>query len=141
MAFGNDPKAQEYRPHSHIKNCVVYTGTHDNDTTVGWFTSEPGAQTTQTKEEVSKERKYALKYTCTDGSKIHWDFIRLAMGSVAHMAIFPLQDVLGLGTEARMNFPSTSKGNWAWRFTKDMLTSALKQRLRDLTKIYERSQE
>ena len=141
MAFGNDPKAPEYRPHNHIRNSVVYTGTHDNDTTVGWFTSEPGAQTTQTKEEVSKERKYALKYTCTDGSKIHWDFIRLAMGSVAHMAIFPLQDVLGLGTEARMNFPSTSKGNWAWRFTKDMLTSALKQRLRDLTKIYERSQE
>jgi len=141
MAFGNDPKAPEYRPHNHIRNSVVYTGTHDNDTTVGWFTSEPGAQTTQTKKEVFMERKYALKYIGTDGSEIHWDFIRLAMGSVAHMAIFPLQDVLGLGTEARMNFPSTSKGNWEWRFAEDMLTSAIKQRLREVTKIYERSQE
>ncbi len=141
MAFGNDPKAPEYRPHSHIKNCVVYTGTHDNDTTVGWFTSKPGAQTTQTKEEVFKEREYALKYTGTDGSEIHWDFIRLAMGSVAHMAIFPLQDVLGLGTEARMNLPSTSSDNWEWRFTEDMLTPSIKQRLQELTIIYERSTE
>ena len=141
MAFGNDPKAPEYRPHSHIKNCVVYTGTHDNDTTVGWFTSEPGAQTTQTREEVLKEREYALKYTGTDGNEIQWDFIRLAMGSVAHMAIFPLQDVLGLGTEARMNLPSTSRGNWEWRFTEDMLTPSIKQRLKELTKIYERSPE
>ena len=139
MAFGNDPKAPEYRPHGHIKNCVVYTGTHDNDTTVGWFTSEPGVQTTQTKEEIFIEREYALKYTGTDGSEIHWDFIRLAMGSVARVAIFPLQDVLGLGTEARMNFPSTSRGNWEWRFTEDMLTSSIKQRLKELTRIYERS--
>lgn len=141
MAFGNDPKAQEYRPHNHVKNCVVYTGTHDNDTTVGWFTSEPGAQTTQTKEEVTKEREYALKYTGTNGSEINWDFIRLVMGSVADTAIFPLQDVLGLGTEARMNLPSTLKGNWEWRFTEDMLTSSIKLRLKELTKIYERSPE
>jgi 4-alpha-glucanotransferase len=141
MAFGNDPKAQEYRPHSHIRNCVVYTGTHDNDTTVGWFTSEPGAQTTQTTEEVLRERDYALKYCGTDGSEFHWDFIRLAMGSVAHMAIFPLQDVLGLGTEARMNLPSTSIGNWEWRFTEDMLTPTIKQRLKELTRIYERTPE
>jgi 4-alpha-glucanotransferase len=141
MAFGNDPKAPEYIPHSHIKNCVVYTGTHDNDTTVGWFTSEPGSQTTQTTEEILKERDYALKYCGTDGNEIHWDFIRLAMGSVAYIAIFPLQDVLGLGTEARMNLPSTSSGNWEWRFTEDMLTPAIKQRLKELTRIYERSPE
>lgn len=100
MAFGNDPKASEYRLHNHIRNSVVYTATHDHNTTVGWFTTEPGTHTTQTREEVEKERKYALQYVGTDGSEIHWDFIRLALGSVAHIAIFPLQDVLGLSSEA-----------------------------------------
>jgi len=139
MAFGNDPKAIEYRPYNHIQNCVVYTGTHDHDTTVGWFTSTPCSQTTQTREEVERERQYALKYIGTDGREIHWDFIRLALSSVAHMAIFPLQDVLGLGTEARMNFPSTLKGNWEWRFTADMLTAEIRNRLKELTRIYERN--
>jgi 4-alpha-glucanotransferase len=138
MAFGDDPKASEYKPHNHIKNCVVYTATHDHNTTVGWFTSEPGTQTTQAKKEIQKEREYALKYIGTDGKEIHWDFIRLAMRSIARMAIFPLQDLLGLGTEARMNRPGTVHGNWEWRFTEDMLTQSIKQRLKELTKIYER---
>jgi 4-alpha-glucanotransferase len=139
MAFGNDPKASEYRPHNHIVNCAVYTATHDHNTTVGWFTAEPGTQTTQTPEEVRKEREYALKYLGTDGSEINWDFIRLALSSVAHIAIFPLQDVLGLGTEARMNLPGTTKGNWEWRFTGDMLTPGITERLLELTRVYERS--
>ncbi len=90
-------------------------------------------------EEVQKERKHALKYLGTDGSEIHWDFIRLALSSVANWAIFPLQDVLGLGTEARMNLPGTTQGNWEWRFTADMLTPKTRGRLRELTRIYERS--
>ncbi len=139
MAFGNDPKASEYRPHNHIKNSVVYTTTHDHNTTLGWFTIEPGTQSTQTREEVMRERKYALQYIGSDGREIHWDFIHLAMASVARMAIFPLQDVLGLGAEARMNLPGTVEGNWEWRFTADMLTPAIRKRLYELTKIYERS--
>jgi 4-alpha-glucanotransferase len=139
MAFGGGSKRNEYRPHNYIRNCVVYTGTHDNNTTVGWFTAEPGTQTTLTKEEVIKEREFTLKYLGTDGKEIHWDFIRLALSSVANMAIFPLQDVLGLSTEARLNLPSTARGNWEWRFNSDMLTPAITERLKELTIIYERS--
>jgi 4-alpha-glucanotransferase len=139
MAFGNDPKAPEYKPHNHIRNCVVYTATHDHNTTVGWFTAEHGTQSTQTKKEIEHEREHALKYLGTDGREIHWDFIRLALGSVAHIAIFPLQDALGLGTETRMNLPGTPRGNWRWRFNADMLTPEIRERLRELTIIYERS--
>ena len=84
-------------------------------------------------------REYALKYLGTDGSEIHWDFIRLALSSIARIAIFPLQDILRLGTEARMNLPGTSQGNWEWRFTSDMLTSTIRERLRELTRVYERN--
>ena len=139
MAFGNDLKAPGYRPHNHIVNCAVYTATHDHNTTVGWFTAKPGTQTTQATEEVKEEREYALKYLGTDGSEIHWDFIRIALSSVASIAIFLLQDVFGLGTEARMNRPGTSQGNWEWRFTPDMLTPTIRERLGELTRVYERS--
>jgi 4-alpha-glucanotransferase len=113
FAFGDDPKAVDYRPHNYIPNCAVYTGTHDNDTTVGWFQSEAGAGTTRTAEQVDRERELTLRYVQSDGHEIHWDMIRLAMASVARLAVFPMQDVLGLGTEARMNLPSTSRDNWS----------------------------
>ena len=138
MAFGNDPKASEYRPHNHIRNCAVYTATHDHNTTVGWFTVEPGTQTTQTKEEVENERKYALKYIGRDNCEIHWGFIRLALGSVARIAICPMQDILGLSTDSRMNLPGTHMGNWEWRYTVDMLEPTIGERLFELTTIYER---
>lgn len=138
MAFGSDPKAPLYRPHNHTPHSVVYTATHDHNTTVGWFTAAPGTQTTQNQDEVGRERAYALQYLGSDGRDMHWDLIRLALSSVARLAIFPLQDVLGLGTEARMNLPGTSQGNWEWRFTAEMLTPAIRQRLADLTRIYER---
>jgi 4-alpha-glucanotransferase len=86
-----------------------------------------------------KERQFALKYIGTDGSEINWDFIRLALMSVADTAISPLQDVMGLGSEARMNRPAKRKGNWVWRFTRDMLTKDMKDRLRELTLIYGRA--
>ena len=115
FAFGNDPKAPDYLPHNFVTNCVVYTGTHDNDTTVGWFHSQAGSGTTRTAEQIAAERKTVLQYVRTDGSEIQWDLIRLAAASVARLAVFPLQDVLGLGSEARMNMPSTTAGNWGWR--------------------------
>jgi 4-alpha-glucanotransferase len=96
-----------YLPHNHVSNCVVYTGTHDNDTTRGWFSSL-GAE----------ERQRVLDILGTDGTYIHWDLIRLAYGSVASTAIVPAQDVFGLGSEARMNTPGRASGNWAWRATK-----------------------
>lgn len=133
FAFGNDDKAEDYRPHNYPENCVVYTGTHDNDTTVGWFWSKPGEGTTRTQADIDKERKTILDYVGTDGAEIQWDLIALALRSKANTAVFPLQDLMGLGTEARMNVPGTKSNNWRWRFTWDMLTPAIKTRLRKLT--------
>ena len=139
FAFGRDAKADEYKPHNYPRNCVVYTGTHDNNTTVGWFRDTGTQDTTQTADEKKNERDLALRYLGSDGQQIHWDFIRLALMSVADTAIFPMQDVLGLGSEARMNLPGTARGNWRWRFTFDMLTGQTRDMLRDLTAIYGRS--
>lgn len=133
FAFGNDAKAADYRPDNYPANCVVYTGTHDNDTTVGWFKSEPGQDSTRSLEEIQKERQAILDYLGSDGSEIHWDLIALALRSKANTAVFPLQDLLGLGTEARMNVPGTKGGNWQWRFRWEQLTPEIKQRLRALT--------
>lgn len=133
FAFGNDAKAEDYRPHNYPPNCVVYTGTHDNDTTVGWFWSEPGKDSTRTAEDIEKERKTILDYVGTDGKEIHWDLINLAQRSKANTTVFPLQDLMGLGTEARMNVPGTKSNNWRWRFTWDMLTPEIKARMRQST--------
>ena len=133
FAFGNDAKAAEYRPESYPPNCCVYTGTHDNDTTVGWYRSEPGEGSTRSREEIDAERRAILNYLGSDGSEIHWDLIALAMRSRANTAMFPMQDLLGLGTEARMNVPGTKSDNWRWRFRAEMLTPEIKQRLRQLT--------
>jgi 4-alpha-glucanotransferase len=136
--FGSDPKSDHYRPHNYPRNCVVYTGTHDNNTTIGWFRGEDVKDSTQSKEEREKETQLALKYMGTDGHEINWDFIRLALMSVADTAIIPMQDILGLGSEARMNIPGTTEGNWCWRFIPDMLTEEIKHRLKELTALYGR---
>ena len=138
-AFSNSSKAAEYRPHNHIYNSAVYTGTHDHDTIVGWFTADPGTHPSMTRMDVEMERRRVLRYIGTEGKEIHWDFIRMALASVARMAIFPLQDVLGLGREARMNLPGTLYGNWEWRFAADMITPAMVHTLATLTEIYERA--
>jgi 4-alpha-glucanotransferase len=132
FAFGNDAKAADYRPESYPPNCVVYTGTHDNDTTVGWFRSEPGKDSTRSRAEIEKERRSILDYLKSDGREIHWDLIALALRSKANTAVVPLQDVIGLGTEARMNIPGTKSGNWRWRFTWEMLTPEMRHRMRQL---------
>src|SRR5262249_42531847 len=100
---------------NYIPNCVVYTGTHDNDTTVGWFRSRAGKGSTRSAEQIKREREYCLKYLNTRGREINWDFIRAAFSSTANTAIVPMQDVLGLDSTARMNLPASDKGNWNWR--------------------------
>lgn len=139
FAFGEDPKAADYRPHNYIQNCVVYTGTHDNDTTVGWFRSQAGADSTRSAEQVEREMAFTLKYLDSDGQEIHWDFIRLAWSSVADLAIVPLQDVLGLDATSRMNRPGTASGNWAWRFVPEWLTPQMIERLASLTIMFDRA--
>jgi 4-alpha-glucanotransferase len=103
FVFDPSPEAEALRPHSFVPNSVVYTGTHDNDTTVGWFENAEA-------EGREKEREFVLKYIGRDGREINWELIRLAMASVANTAIIPLQDVLGYGSEARMNVPAGRKG-------------------------------
>jgi 4-alpha-glucanotransferase len=137
FAFGDDPQAPTFQPHNFPRNCVVYTGTHDNDTTVGWFRSQAGEGSTRTARQVEVEREKTLQYLGTDGTQIHWDMIRLALASVADTAIVPLQDVLGLGNEARMNLPGTARGNWRWRCPAGALAGA-SQRLAELSAIYQR---
>ncbi|HEY6402169.1 MAG TPA: 4-alpha-glucanotransferase, partial [Blastocatellia bacterium] len=111
----------------------------DNDTTAGWFTGEGAGLSTRSHDEVSGERDLALKYLGTDGREISWDFIRLALSSVANAAIIPLQDVLGLGSEARMNVPARESGNWSWRYTADQLTPEIRGRLAEMTEVYGRN--
>jgi 4-alpha-glucanotransferase len=138
FAFGNDPQAPTFRPHNYPREVVAYTGTHDCDTTVGWWTSRGRGESTRSAEDIGRERESAKKYLNTDGREIHWVFIRTLLASVADTALIPLQDVLGLGTEARMNQPATLGGNWRWRYRSEMLTDDLTARLRELTVLYER---
>jgi 4-alpha-glucanotransferase len=138
FAFGDESPSHPFKPHNFIRNSVVYTGTHDNDTTIGWFNSTGSGESTLNKEQSRRERENALKYIHSDGKEINWDFIRLAASSVADIAIFPLQDALGLGSEARMNRPATTKNNWRWRFVEEQLNAGLSSKLRELTRIYGR---
>ncbi|HSS21620.1 MAG TPA: 4-alpha-glucanotransferase [Pyrinomonadaceae bacterium] len=138
FGFSSDTKNVDL-PHNYHQNVVVYTGTHDNDTAVGWFNSVAGEGSTRDAQQIERERQFCLKYLNTDGKEIHWDFMRAVLGSVANTAIVPLQDLLGLGTEARMNLPNSTTGNWSWRFTSGALTDELAARLKELTELYGRS--
>lgn len=138
FAFGNDPQGPSFRPHNYPRGLVAYTGTHDCDTTVGWWTSEGRGESTRTEDDIRRERDFARRYLNTDGREIHWAFIRALLASVADTVLIPLQDVLGLGSEARMNLPATLGGNWRWRYTADMLTPQIEQRLRSPTELYGR---
>jgi 4-alpha-glucanotransferase len=116
FAFGKDPQAPTFQPHNYPRNLAAYTGTHDNDTVMGWWHSE-GGDSTRTAEDVAKEKAKTLAYLDTDGARMNWTMIRTLMASVADTVIFPMQDILGLGSEARMNTPSVPSGNWRWRMT------------------------
>lgn len=128
FAFGSDTD-NPFLPFNYIRNSVVYTGTHDNDTTQGWFAQLP-----------DYERTNLLRYLgCTSADGIHWDLIRVALSSISNQAIIPLQDVLGLGTDARMNFPGKPSGNWDWRYSSEELTWELSDRLGTLTTAFGRA--
>ena len=137
FGFGGDTKNIDL-PHNYVANVVAYTGTHDNDTTVGWFESVAGEGSTRTAKQIERERQFCLDYLNSDGEEIHWDFVRAVLASVANTAIVPLQDVLGLGTEARMNLPNSTEGNWSWRYRAGALTDAIAARLKQLTTLYGR---
>ncbi|HVH44499.1 MAG TPA: 4-alpha-glucanotransferase [Labilithrix sp.] len=143
FAFGSDPQAPAFLPHNHEKSSVVYTGTHDNDTSVGWFTDPGGtSMSSRTREEADDERHRVLAYMGRQHGEpvdVSLEMMRLAMASVARTCIVPLQDVLGLGTEARMNRPGTASGNWRWRARASALSTEASSRLLDLARTYGRA--
>jgi len=128
FAFGGEQNS-DFLPHNfETPNCVVYTGTHDNETTRGWYeNADP------------QEQDHVRRYMARDGRDIAWDLIRMAHASVADTAVVPLQDLMNLGNEARMNFPSTASGNWQWRYTADMLTDGIARGLAELTELFGRA--
>ena len=131
FAFGDDNPAHPYLPHNYERNCVVYTGTHDYSTVRGWFDKEAG--------QPEKERLFQYLGREVGADEVAWELIRLAMMSVADTAIVPMQDVLGLGLEARMNRPSIGGGNWCWRLRPDQLGDVVASRLRSMTETYGRA--
>ncbi len=138
FAFGADPQAPTFRPHNYPREVVAYTGTHDNDTTVGWWTSAGKSDSTRTAEQIRHEREFTFKYLRTDGHAINEAFVQAIMASVADTVLIPLQDVLGLGSEARMNLPGSGEGHWQWRFREGDLTAEHAAWLKELSTIYDR---
>ncbi|EOS33375.1 MAG: 4-alpha-glucanotransferase [Lachnospiraceae bacterium] len=129
LQFAFDSREEsDYLPHNYSNNSVVYTGTHDNDTTMGWY----GSLNRQ-------DKAFAKRYLNIKAKKeIYWEFIRAALSSVADTAIIPVQDYLGLGSEARVNMPSTLGNNWKWRLRDGQLDDSLAERIREITKLYGR---
>ncbi len=138
FAFGADGQANDFQPHTYPRERVVYTGTHDNDTTMGWWNSGAGGGSTRDAQMVEREKAFAMRYLGTDGREMHWTLMRTALASVANTVLIPLQDVLGLGSEARMNLPGRASGNWGFRFTWDQITPDISRRLRELVDLYQR---
>jgi 4-alpha-glucanotransferase len=130
FAFGDDA-ANPYMPHNHVENCIVYTGTHDNNTARGWYEQDA----------TDKEKENLQKYLGReiDENNASLEVTRFALMSIASIAIIPMQDFLDLGGEARMNTPSTIFGNWAWRVTTDQLTPALAEKIAGMTRLYGRA--
>jgi 4-alpha-glucanotransferase len=137
FAFGVDGNATSYRPHNLEREVVVYTGTHDNDTVVGWWNSE-GGDSTRTDDDIRREKEFVLKYLGDGSEPIQWKMMRTLFGSVARVAIVPMQDVLGLGSEARMNRPGVGDGNWRWRMLPDAFSGELVQRMHELVSVFDR---
>ena len=118
----------DYLPHTYDRNSVVYTGTHDNDTIVGWYSKAK-----------AEDKKWVKDYLdLNDDTHIHWNFIKSAWSSVANIAIAPIQDFLGLGGEARINTPGVAAGNWQWRLSDDVLTDELAEKISYITRMYGR---
>ena len=132
LQFAFDSREEsDYLPHNYTPNSVVYTGTHDNDTTLGWLSSMN-----------RRDRGFAKRYLGIRSNKdIQWEFIRAALSSVSDTAIIPMQDYLGLGSEARINTPSTLGDNWKWRMVKGQLDDELAEKIRKMCKMYGRVQK
>lgn len=126
FGFGGEQNS-DFLPHNFTPNCVVYTGSHDNETTLGWYQNAS-----------ADERDHVRRYLARDGHDIVWSMIRLAHMSVARMAIIPMQDLMVLDNHARMNFPGRTGGYWSWRYRPEMLTNMIADRLNELTQIYGR---
>jgi 4-alpha-glucanotransferase len=128
FAWGHGVAAERrFLPHNHTPDSVVYTGSHDNDTTLGWWASADDSV-----------HHHLREYLASDGGAVHWDLMRTACASVADTAIHPLQDVMGLGGKHRMNFPGIGEGNWSWRFTWDMMPGDAAARLQRFCQLYDR---
>lgn len=126
FAFGGDAY-NAWLPHNHIRNTAVYTGTHDNDTARGWYKNAP-----------KNVRKHFREYTLSNDREPHWDLIRIAQSSVGVLSIIPAQDILGLGSDAKMNTPGTTDGNWSWRLPAGSLDDDLAKRLRNVSAMFAR---
>lgn len=126
FAFTNDPD-DPFLPHNYPVNCVAYSGTHDNDTALGWYLNAP-----------VKEQDFCRKYLSRSGENISWDLIRAVWASVAKISIAPLQDFLSLGSDSRMNFPGQSSGNWSWRVSSSQINSGLAQKIKEINYLYSR---
>jgi 4-alpha-glucanotransferase len=133
FAFTGDPSRSPHAPHNIIKNCVLYTGTHDNATTRGWLESEATGP--------EKQQLFTYIGRKISPGKLPDLLIRLAMISVADTVIFPLQDILALGSKARMNRPGTRTGNWTWQLTGDQISSRVTESLGAMTVLYGRSEK
>jgi 4-alpha-glucanotransferase len=126
FAFTGDPR-EPFLPHNHVKHAVVYTGTHDNDTARSWYERVP-----------EREKSFYRRYLDRDGSRVAWDMIRAAWGSIAVYALAPMQDFLNLGNEARMNYPGNPSGNWTWRMVDSTLSENLQSAIREINFLYDR---
>jgi 4-alpha-glucanotransferase len=126
FAFGSGP-GNPYLPHNHVRESVVYTGTHDNDTTAGWYAGLS-----------AKEKRLIRDYLGSNGKDIVGDLIRAALSSVANTALIPLQDILKLDSSARMNVPGTPSDNWSWRFRAGAIREEHSSWLHDVTEMYGR---
>ena len=131
LQFAWSDPTNPFLPHNHIPNSIVYSGTHDNNTTIGWWEEEVNKRTSD----------FIADYLGHEVEHINWAMIRLGMMSAAHTFVAPMQDVLGLDEHARMNTPGTQSGNWTWRFTEDEFENPVKERLSDLTWLYQRKPE
>ena len=139
LQFAFTDPASSFLPHRHARHLVVYTGTHDNDTTWGWWHEGSAEDSPRSREVVARERVFAQQYLNTTGEAMHWVLIRAALSSVADTALIPMQDVLGLGSEARMNLPGRPEGNWRFRFTWDQVTPAVTRWLHEWISLYGRA--
>ena len=125
--FGFGGPQDPFLPHNYVRNCVAYTGTHDNDTVRGWYKTAP-----------KPEQEFARKYLDASPRSLPWAMIRMLWASVANTVVAPMQDLLSLGPEARMNFPGKLGGNWAWRISEEQLSAELAKQLREFNTIYNR---